>query len=52
MSDNDIKRVYVRSDKNRYEEVEWIEEFEKGCFDGIIGLLYSNGILKIQFAQN
>ena len=34
---------------NRHNEVEWSEEIEDGTYNGIIGLLHSNGNLKVQF---
>ena len=52
INDSDTKRVLVRSEENRYEEVEWNEEYENGQFNGIIGLLYPNGTLKVQLTQN
>ena len=52
INDSDTKRVLVRSEENRYEEVEWNEGYENGQFNGIIGLLYPNGTLKVQLTQN
>ena len=36
---------------NRHNEVEWSEEIEDGTYNGIIGLLHSNGNLKVQFIE-
>jgi len=36
---------------NRYNEVEWSEEIEDDTYNGIIGLLYSNDTLKVQFIE-
>ena len=46
------KRAYVRTDQNKYVETEWNEEYMKGNYDGIVGYLYSDGTLKVQFMQN
>ena len=36
---------------NRYNEVEWSKEIENGTYNRMIGLLYSNGTLKVQFIE-
>ena len=47
INEETMKRVYVRTHQQRYEEVEWSDEYEKGSFVGILGYLYSDGTLKI-----
>ena len=46
------KKVFVKTLHNEYKEIEWRKEYEEGKFHGIIGILYSNGRLRIQFQQN
>ena len=45
------KRAYEKSKDNKYLLVDYSEELEQGNFVGIIGTLYSNGVLKIQMVN-
>ena len=42
----------MRIDQNKYVETEWNEQYMKGNYVGIVGYLYSDGTLKVQFMQN
>jgi len=47
------KRVYVRNENNKYDEVALDDnEFNKDSFYGILGYLYPDGTLKIHLTQN
>ena len=44
-------KACVLNSINRCNEVEWSEEIEVGTYNGIIGLLYPNRKLKVQFIE-
>ena len=45
------KKSHVLNSINRYNEVEWSQAIEVGTYNGVIGLLYHNGKLKVQFIE-
>ena len=41
------KKAYVLNTMNRYDKVEWCDEFEDGCYDKVVRILYSNSMLMV-----
>jgi len=52
ITEDQSTKAYVKTSQNEYQETEWKKEYEEGCFNRIIGILYPNGRLQIQFHQN
>ena len=52
INEDESKRVYVRTENNKFIETEWNEHFRSEYYDGIIGYLYPDGTLKVQFTQS
>ena len=52
IKEDEEKKVCKKATNNACEEIPWRDEHQNGKFYGIIGILCSNGRLKIQFNKN
>ena len=52
IKEDEEKKACKKATNNTHEETLWRDEHQNGKFYGIIGILCSNGRLKIQFKEN
>ena len=51
VDENLQKEAYEMVAENKYKKIEWNDELEDDDYEGIIGILYLNRLLKVQFKE-